>query len=518
MFSASRPIYRIADVREIEGMLIPSARPPLMERAGRAAAEDAVHLIMDRPGPILIACGPGNNGGDGFVMARQLRQAGREVQVAFAGNVQALPADAAKAHADYTAAGGEVVSDLPAAPAQGWALVVDALFGIGLKRAIEGRYAGWIQTLNAQPAPRMALDVPSGLDADTGQPCGIAFCATHTTTFIALKPGLLTNDGPDYCGEIKVQRLDIDAPAWRPAAGQAITPALFRSQLQPRPRNSHKGLYGDAGILGGNVGMVGAALLAGRAAFWLGTGRVFIGLLDTNGPAVDFAHPELMLRHAEHLPERLSALAIGPGLGTEIGSAALLRAALGRNIPLVLDADALNLISADDSLQASLATRDAPSILTPHPAEAARMLGISTAAVQADRLQAALALAQRYRAVVVLKGCGSIIATPDERWFINGSGHPGMASAGMGDVLTGLVVGLLAQGWPAERALIAAVHLHGAAADRLAREGIGPIGLSASETIDAARGVYNGWLIEAQQGNPRDKGHDARHLATRNGR
>ena len=363
----------------------------------------------------------------------------------------------------------------------------------------------------------MALDVPSGLDADTGQPYGTTFRATHTTTFIALKPGLLTNDGPDYCGEIKVQRLDIDAPAWLAAAGQAITPALFRDQLQPRPRNSHKGLYGDAGILGGNAGMVGAALLAGRAAFWLGTGRVFIGLLDANGPAVDFAHPELMLRRAAHLPERLSALAIGPGLGTETGSAALLRTALGRDIPLVLDADALNLIGADRELQASLASRAAPSILTPHPAEAARMLGVSTAAVQADRLQAALDIAQRHRALAVLKGCGSIIATADGRWFINASGHPGMASAGMGDVLTGLVVGLLAQGWPAERALIAAVHLHGAAADRLAREGIGPIGLSASETIDAARGVFNGWLIEAQQDSPRDKGHEARHLAARNG-
>ncbi len=504
MFSASRPIYRIAEIREIEDRTIPSARPPLMERAGRAAAEDAVRLIMDRPGPILIACGPGNNGGDGFVMARQLCQAGREVQVAFAGNAHALPADAAKAYTDYVAAGGHVVSDLPAAPAQGWALVVDALFGIGLKRAIEGRYAGWIRTLNAQPAPRMALDVPSGLDADTGQPFGIAFCATHTTTFISLKPGLLTNDGPDYCGEINVQRLDIDAPAWLPATGHAVTPALFSNQLTPRPRNSHKGLYGDAGILGGNTGMVGAALLAGRAAFWLGTGRVFIGLLDPNSPAVDFVHPELMLRRAAHLPERLSALAIGPGLGTEDSSAALLRTALGRDIPLVLDADALNLIGADAGLRADLAVRQAPSILTPHPAEAARMLGVSTATVQTDRLQAALDLAQRHRAVVVLKGCGSIITTPDGRWFINNSGHPGMASAGMGDVLTGLVVGLLAQGWPAEAALIAAVHLHGAAADRLAREGIGPIGLSASETIDTARGVFNGWLIEVQQGKPRD--------------
>lgn len=518
MYSASRPIYPVAGIREIEGKLIPSARPPLMERAGRAAAEDAVRLIMDRPGPILIACGPGNNGGDGFVMARQLTQAGRDVLVAFAGDTHALPAEAAKAYTDYIAAGGHLVSDLPAAPAQGWALVVDAIFGIGLKRPVEGRYAGWIQTLNAQPAPRMALDVPSGLDADTGQPLGSTFRATHTTTFISLKPGLLTNDGPDYCGEINVQRLDIDAPAWLPAAGHAVTPALFRNLLIPRPRNSHKGLYGDAGILGGNAGMVGAALLAGRAALWLGTGRVYVGVLDPNGPAVDIAHPELMLRSAAHLPERLSALAIGPGLGTEASSVAQLSAALTRNIPLVLDADALNLIGSDATLAARLSAREAPNVLTPHPAEAGRMLGVSTATVQADRLQAALEIARRHRAVVVLKGCGSIIAAPDGRWFINGTGHPGMASAGMGDVLTGLVLGFLAQGWPAEYALIAAVHLHGAAADRLAREGIGPIGLSASETIDAARGVFNGWLIEAQQGTHRETPRDTRPLLSLGGR
>ncbi|ENO88761.1 bifunctional ADP-dependent NAD(P)H-hydrate dehydratase/NAD(P)H-hydrate epimerase [Thauera linaloolentis] len=514
MFLSALPIYPIAGIREIEGKLIPSARPPLMERAGRAAAEDAVRLIMDRPGPILIACGPGNNGGDGFVMARQLTQAGRDVQVAFTSEVSNLPAEAAKAYADYLAAGGHLVSDLPAAPAQGWALVVDALFGIGLKRRIEGRCAGWIQTLNAQPSPRMALDVPSGLDADTGLPLGTTFRATHTTTFISLKPGLLTNDGPDYCGDINVQRLEIDAPAWLPAAGHAVTPALFHGQLRPRPRNSHKGLYGDAGILGGNAGMVGAALLAGRSAFWLGTGRVYVGLLDPNGPAVDFAHPELMLRQAARLPERLSALAVGPGLGTDMNAATQLAAALGREVPLVLDADALNLIASDATLRTRLAARQVPSILTPHPAEAGRLLGIGTEAVQADRLQAALDIAARHRALVVLKGCGSIVASPDGRWFINGSGHPGMASAGMGDVLTGLVVGLLAQGWPAESALIAAVHLHGAAADRLAREGIGPIGLSASETIDAARGVFNGWLIEAQQGPHRDGTRDARPLIT----
>lgn len=499
MFLPAQPIYPVAGIREIEARVMPGAKPTLMERAGRAAAEDAVRLLIDRPGPILVACGPGNNGGDGFVLARHFRQAGREVVAAFSDDPARLPADAAKAYADFRAGGGEPVSSLPAAPAGGWALVVNALFGIGLKRPLEGRYAEWITMLNRQQAPRFALDMPSGLDTDTGRVLGACFRATHTTTFIALKPGLLTLDGPDHAGDVSVQRLDVDAAAWLKPLGHAVRPSLFTDRLVPRPRNSHKGCFGDAGILGGAPGMCGAALLAARAALWLGTGRVYAALLDPHAPAVDPLRPELMLRTADELPAQLTALAVGPGLGQSTQAAALLARALGRELPLVLDADALNLLAADPVLQRVVHTRQAATLLTPHPAEAARLLGRDTAAVQADRVATALELATRHRSHVVLKGCGSVIATPDGRWFINGTGHAGMASAGMGDVLTGLTVALLAQGWPAEQALIAAVHLHGAAGDRLAREGIGPVGLSASELTDAARGIFNGWLIEASR-------------------
>ncbi len=499
MFLPAQPIYPVAGIREIEARVMPGAKPTLMERAGRAAAEDAVRLIMDRPGPILVACGPGNNGGDGFVLARHFRQAGREVVAAFADDAARLPPDAAKALADFRAGGGEPVSTLPAAPADGWALVVDALFGIGLTRPVTGRHANWIAALNEQQAPRFALDMPSGLDTDTGQVLGTCFRATHTTTFIALKPGLLTLDGPDHAGEISVQRLDVDAAGWLRPLGHAVRPSLFSALLKPRLRNSHKGCYGDAGIIGGASGMAGAALLAARAALWLGAGRVYAGLLDERAPAVDMAHPELMLRGADALPEHLSALAVGPGLGQSGAAATLLQQAIARDIPLVLDADALNLLAADPALQSALAARSAPTLLTPHPAEAARLLASDTAAVQADRLAAALELSARLRAQVVLKGCGSIVACTDGSWYINGTGHPGMASAGMGDVLTGLLTALLAQGWPATRALLAAVHLHGAAGDRLAREGIGPVGLSASEVVDAARGLFNGWLVEANR-------------------
>ncbi|THF67035.1 NAD(P)H-hydrate dehydratase [Pseudothauera nasutitermitis] len=499
MFLPAQPIYPVAGIREIEARVMPGAKPSLMERAGRAAAEDAVRLLIDRPGPILVACGPGNNGGDGFVLARHFRQAGREVVAAYADDPARMPPDAAKALADFRASGGEPVSSLPAAPAGGWALVVDALFGIGLTRPLEGRHAEWIGALNQQNAPRFALDMPSGLDTDTGRVLGIAFRATHTTTFIALKPGLLTLDGPDHAGEVSVQRLDVDAAGWLPPLGHAVRPSLFRPQLTPRARNSHKGSYGDTAILGGAPGMCGAALLAARAALWLGTGRVYAGLLDPRAPTVDVSNPELMLRPADELPEQVSALAIGPGLGRSDAAAALLARSVCLDRPLVLDADALNLLAADPALQRVLAARAAPTLLTPHPAEAGRLLASDTAAVQADRVAAALELSARLRAEVVLKGCGSVIACSDGRWYINGTGHPGMASAGMGDVLTGLLVALLAQGWPAERALIGAVHLHGAAADRLSREGIGPVGLTASEVIGTARGLLNGWLLEAQR-------------------
>jgi hydroxyethylthiazole kinase-like uncharacterized protein yjeF len=375
---------------------------------------------------------------------------------------------------------------------------VDALFGIGLRAPVEGLYRDWIETLNAVPAPRLAIDLPSGLDADTGRLLGATFCATHTATFIALKPGLLTLDGPDVCGEISVHTLGLDIPDAHPAPGHVIAPALFSAHLKPRPRNSHKGHYGDAAVLGGDTAMAGAALLAARAALGLGAGRVYAVLIDPAAPTIDALHPELMLRHPERLPEQLDALAIGPGMGTSANAGRLLEHAIQRDTALTLDADALNLVAGSPHLAQTLALRSGQTVLTPHPAEAGRLLAVSTTEIQADRLCAALELARRYHATVVLKGCGSLIATVDGRWFINTTGHPGMASAGMGDVLTGLVLGLLAQGWPAEAALMAAVHLHGAAADQLARAGVGPVGLRAGELIGAARALFNTWLLSSQ--------------------
>jgi hypothetical protein len=383
MFSPLRPIYPVAGIREIEDKLIPNARPPLMERAGRAAAQDAVRLIMDRPGPILVACGPrqqrwrrlrdgapahsGRARGRGRLLQHGRAAAGR-------GPRRRTPTTSPPAAASSPTC-------LPPRPTAGpwWSTRSSASASAARSR---GATRAGSRPSTPNPARAWLSTSRAGSTPDTGTPLGATFRATHTTTFIALKPGLLTNDGPDHCGEISVQRIEIDAAAWLPARGHAIAPSLFRHLLQPRPRNTHKGLYGDAAILGGNAGMVGAALLAGRSALWLGTGRVYVGLLDPAGPAVDFAHPELMLRRAETLPERLSALAIGPGLGTEHDAAALLAVTLARPVPLLLDADALNLVALQSSLREAVRTRAAATVLTPHPAEAARLLGTDTASVQ----------------------------------------------------------------------------------------------------------------------------------------
>ena len=506
---AALPLYRSPALRVFEAA---HADHPLMARAGAVAAAWAEALADG--GRILVLAGPGNNGGDAFVVAEHLRARHFEVSVVFPGTAEKLPADAAAAYRRFVAAGGRSEAAIPTVAR--WHLIVDGLFGIGLTRAPGGAYATLIEAANAlavrDACPLVALDVPSGLDADTGRTFAPCIRATHTLSFIGAKPGLYTADGPDHCGEIRIAGLDLgfDAAApvtdpklkLDPPAGHLIAPALFADRLVPRRRNTHKGSYGSACIVGGAPGMLGAALLAGRAALHLGCGRVHLGLIDPDAPRVDLQQPELMLRRADDLfandtlAADLTALAVGPGLGRSDAAREPLERALdaGCDLPLLLDADALNLIAADGELAAALGTRSAPVVLTPHPAEAARLLGCGTAEVQADRVAAALELAARHRATVVLKGCGSVVATPAGEWFINTSGNPGLATAGSGDVLSGLAVALLAQGWPATDAALAAVHLHGLAAERLAAAGIGPTGLTAGETIAAARAVFNAWL------------------------
>ncbi len=496
MGGMSLPIYTTADIRSIETAARPAAgssEPQLMARAGLAAAEYARSLVPQDGKEVLVLAGPGNNGGDAFEAAVHLRQWFFRVSLVCPADPAKLPPDAAAALARWRAVGGEV---LPAIPADvRWALAIDGLFGIGLTRAPQAPYAELIAQLNALDCTVLALDIPSGLESDTGRAPGIAVRATHTLTFIAHKPGLLTLDGPDHCGQVRVADLGLPVQRLLAPGGWIADPQLFARALAPRPRNFHKGMAGSVGVLGGAEGMCGAALLAARAAARLGAGRVYVGLLDTHAPRYDALAPELMLRAPNALLGLdLTALLIGPGLGDSELAETLLIAGLSEDIPVVLDADALNLIAANPDLVRACAERGADTLVTPHPAEAARLLGCDTAAVQDDRLAAARRLRDRLGAHVALKGNGSVLAARDGHWFVNASGNPGLSSAGSGDVLAGMLGALLGQGLSGESALVLGTHLHGCAADQLALRGDGPVGLVASELPDAARRLWNVWL------------------------
>jgi hydroxyethylthiazole kinase-like uncharacterized protein yjeF len=462
----SRPIYLTQDIRRIE-QAAGNVSPPLMERAGAAAAELAAKLLPDTGKDVLVLAGPGNNGGDARIVARILQE--RFFRVSLATKAEEIPRNTR------------------------WNLVVDGLFGIGLSRPVEGEHAKLVEYANAQSCPVLALDIPSGLNSDTGQVLGRAVRATHTITFIGLKPGLLTLDGPDHCGQVSVADLDVDLKSAKTEHGWIAEPAAFANVLKRRPRNFHKGMAGSLAIIGGAAGMAGAALLAGRAALRLGAGRVYGGLLEEH--ALDPGAPELMLRHPDDvLGLDLDAIVIGPGLGQGERAETLLGAVLSSELPCVLDADALNLIAENENLRKSCARRKAETLLTPHPAEAARLLASKTSDVQADRLKAARNLSGNLSAHVVLKGNGSVIVARDGHWFINTSGNPGMASAGMGDVLSGFLGALLAQKYSGETSLVLGTHLHGCAADACVEAGAGPVGLTAGELIEPARRLWNSWL------------------------
>lgn len=491
-FPHNTPVFLTEEIRRIETLAaaLPD-RPQLMERAGLAAAELARDLAGNNGRPVLVLAGPGNNGGDALVVARHLKQWWFKVHVVFTGDAGKLSADATAAFSAWRDAGGTVGADIPAN--QDWSFIVDGLFGIGLERDIAGRYAELVAFMNQATAPVLAIDVPSGLESDSGRVLGCCVRARHTITFIGLKPGPLTLDGPDHCGELHIGTLGLDAPGLVAPKGSIIGEGVLQEASRPRALNTHKGDYGSVGVIGGAHGMVGAALLAGRAALKLGAGRVYLGSIAKDAPLVDMAQPELMLRTADDVLKlgHLTALAVGPGLGQSPDAAFCLKWAMDSSLPLVIDADGLNLIGATESLRKMLKQRGAPTLLTPHPAEAARLLGCATRDVQHDRVAAARKLAENLNSHVVLKGAGSVCASVDKTWAINTSGNPGMASAGMGDVLTGLIVALLAQGADPKQALHAGVYLHGAAADAAVASGHGPVGLTASEVSDAARTLLN---------------------------
>ncbi len=449
------PLFDTASIRRLEQRAA-AVLPPhtLMQRAGLSAARLTLALAPHAR-TVWVACGPGNNGGDGFEAAMHLKQWGKHPVVTWAGTEDKAPADAAASLARARAAG----VDFRAAPPEQFDFALDAMLGIGQTRPFDGAMRHWAKRLTSHRQRVLAVDVPSGLDAETGQ--GDAVHAAHTIALLALKPGLFTGHGRDAAGQVWFDPIGVPSE-WEPPIAWLAGPPPAAERLHA----SHKGSYGDVAIIGGAPGMGGAALLAATAALHAGAGRVFVGLLDAAAPRVDPAQPELMLRAWDSLPLDDVAIACGCGGGDAVREA--LPRVLSRARALVLDADALNAIAADAQLQALMrarASRDWRTVLTPHPLEAARLLGTDTATVQSDRPAAATRLAESFGAVVILKGSGTVVATQGQPPCINPTGNARLATAGTGDVLAGWVAARLAQGESAFDAARGAVYLHGLAAD-----------------------------------------------------
>ncbi|MEN6683004.1 NAD(P)H-hydrate dehydratase [Stenotrophomonas pavanii] len=441
----------------------------LMSQAGQAAWQCLLQY-WPQAQRIGVVVGAGNNGGDGLVLARHALQAGREVRVVALPGRPPSTALAQRAASDFSAAGGSVIDFDGALPqADIW---VDALFGLGFDRAPEGSAQALIVALTTQAAPVLALDVPSGVDADRGAVPGVAVRAALTLQFIVAHRGLYTGDALDHCGQKHLAPLQVPAAAWQGVAPAAEhwTQARLPALLPPRRANTHKGESGHVLCVGGNHGSGGAIAMAAEAALRAGAGLLSLGTRrDHVGPLLARL-PEAMtnaLEDSDALPallDKAKVVAIGPGLGQDEWARALFARVLASPRPLVLDADALNLLAQDP--------RALPAaILTPHPGEAARLLGCSTADVQSDRYTAAQALAERFHAVVVLKGAGSIVAAPGQRPRLIAAGNPGMAVGGMGDLLTGIIASLRAQGLAAFDAAAAGALLHALAGDRAAADG-----------------------------------------------
>ncbi len=485
--SPSRDLYTVAQVRVIECEALTTLEITGFELMRRAvtAALASLHRHWPQARRIAIHCGPGNNGGDGFLLGVLARESGLQVEmVALA---ESAHGDAALARSAWEQVAGRVpmwdaADDLPDADVH-----VDALYGIGLNRAPEPRVAQLIERINASRTPVLALDVPSGLDADTGHCPGVAVQADVTVTFVTHKRGLHTGRAADCTGVLELATLGV--PDTLPACALVDARTLCAGGLPPRARYANKGDNGHVLVVGGAAGMSGAAYLTGVGALRSGAGLVSVATHPAHAAMLNITRPELMV-HAVHdaqtlppLLERASVVALGPGLGREAWGRVLWQGVLASRKPLVLDADGLNLL-AEEPRQFST-----PTVLTPHPGEAARLLGVSATEVEANRFAAARELARRYAAVVVLKGAGSLVAQANGRLDVCLWGNPGMASGGMGDLLAGVIAALLAQGCTAWQAACLGVSVHARAGDLAAQSG--ERGLLATDLLQPLRTLVN---------------------------
>lgn len=487
-----RELWTAAQVRELDRRAIQDrgiAGRELMERAG-AAAFDALLRRWPATRSITVVCGGGNNGGDGYVVARLAQHAGLAVRVLSLTDVDRLRGDAALVCADFVRNGGEIVRWDGAGDPGGDGPIVDALLGTGLDRSLAGPMLAAVDSINASGRPVVALDIPSGLHADTGRIMGEAIRADLTVCFIGLKLGLFTGRGTAFAGHVVFADLGVPAGLDRGLAPAArrLEAAMLGDLLPRRPRDAHKGRFGHVLVVGGDRGMGGAARLAAEAALRAGAGLVSVATRPEHVGAILAARPELMC-HGLDSPDTLSALlaratvvAAGPGLGRSSWARELLDAVLESGLPSVLDADALNLLS-------EAPRRSDRWILTPHPGEAGRLLGSDASTVEADRPAAAHALRTRYGGIAVLKGAGTLVCGAGASLWLCDRGNPGMASGGMGDVLTGIIAGLVAQVGDLEHAANAGVLVHALAADDAASRG--ERGLVAGDLLEALRPWVN---------------------------
>lgn len=476
------PIYLQSQIRELESLAMSYgiSADEMMSRAGHAA-----FMTLKRNWPsaktVLIICGSGNNGGDGYVLARLLQERAFEVQVRYVGDIASLKKEALHAYEACKKAHIPIQAmDLH----ETWQadVLVDAFLGIGLKGELRQEAKEIIEKINASKLNIFSLDVPSGLDVDTGTGLPIAVNAQVTLTFIAKKIGLLTNDGPDYCGTLFYDDLGLPNTLFEKVKPIA-TSCDFSDKtlsLPPRKKNSHKGDFGHVVILGGAPGMSGAVKLAGMGALRVGAGLVTVVTHEAHASLININQPELMSKiwneqDSEVFFQKASLIVLGPGLGQNEWSKKVFETSLRSSLPMILDADALNLLSQKPQKRDNW-------ILTPHPGEAARLLGTTTKTVQQDRLSAIKALQKQYGGVIVLKGCGTLIAD-SHTIKISTLGNPGMASGGMGDLLTGMIAGFFSQHCSLMTAACLGVMTHARAGDVAVKNRQNPVGLLASDLV-----------------------------------
>jgi ADP-dependent NAD(P)H-hydrate dehydratase / NAD(P)H-hydrate epimerase len=480
-------LYRAAQVRELDRILMTECGIPgieLMSRAGNAVFR---HLRIKWPNAksISVFCGSGNNAGDGYIIAGLAQGVGLKVTVYALFEPEGLKGNALIAYQDYIKAKG-VITAFQADTVVKADVIIDALLGTGLSKPVTGIYAQAIHTINKSQSNVIAVDVPSGLNSDTGNIMACAVKATCTVTFIGLKQGLYTGLAADYCGEIIYSSLAVPKDVFKKVA--TTTYRIVKKNLPLRTRCAHKGDNGQVLIVGGDLGYSGAARLAGEAALRVGAGLVSVATHPEHAALLNLGRPELMC-HGVSNAEQLSALldkadviVVGPGLGQSKWAAELFIATIKSAKMLVIDADGLNLL-------AHVSERHQNWVLTPHPGEAARLLSCTSNDVQQDRFAAVAAIQAKYGGIAVLKGTGTLIAEQDEI-AVSTTGNPGMASGGMGDVLAGVIAGLIGQGFSPKVAAQQGVYLHGMAAD-LAAEKAGERGLLASDLMPYLRQLVN---------------------------